>query len=95
VGAEGVISVASNLFVREVSRMVSRARAGDFAAAGRLHRQLYPLFKGLFIEPSPAPIKAALARAGWIRSPEVRMPLAEMSGPNRAVLLRVLRALEA
>jgi 4-hydroxy-tetrahydrodipicolinate synthase len=95
VGAEGVISVASNLYVREVGRMVSRARAGDFAAARRLHHRLYPLFKALFLEPSPAPIKTALARAGWIRSPEVRMPLAEMSAAGRAVLLRTLRALEA
>ena len=59
VGAEGVISVASNLFVREVSQLVRLALANDFTAA-KLHRQLYPLFKTLFIEPNPVPVKAAV-----------------------------------
>ena len=55
-GAEGVISVASNLVPREVTRMVHFARANDFARAGKLHRKLYPLFRALFIEPSPVPL---------------------------------------
>ena len=93
VGAEGVISVASNLCVREVSRMVRAARGGDFAAAQKLHRRLYPLFKALFIEPSPAPIKYALARAGVISSADVRLPLCEISAANQAILDRVLDAL--
>jgi 4-hydroxy-tetrahydrodipicolinate synthase len=93
VGAEGVISVASNLCVREVGRMVRLARAGDFREAGRLHRRLYPVFKALFLESSPAPIKAALAAAGVISSAEVRAPLAEMSPAGRAVLRRTLAAL--
>jgi 4-hydroxy-tetrahydrodipicolinate synthase len=94
VGAEGVISVASNLCVREVGAMVRLALAGDFAGARKLHRRLYPLFKALFLEPSPAPIKAALARAGHIASPEVRLPLADMSTAGRAVLVRAIRAVE-
>jgi 4-hydroxy-tetrahydrodipicolinate synthase len=93
VGAEGVISVASNLFVREVGRLVRFARDGDYAAARRIHRKLYPLFKALFIEPSPAPIKAALARAGMIGSDEVRAPLSEMSAAGRAVLARAMASL--
>ncbi len=90
VGAEGVISVASNLCVREVSRMVRSALAGDHAAALRLHRRLYPFFKAIFTEPSPAPIKAALARAGIISSAEVRPPLCEMSPAGRAILAKAL-----
>ncbi|ACB76471.1 4-hydroxy-tetrahydrodipicolinate synthase [Opitutus terrae] len=93
VGAEGVISVASNLFVREVSRMVQFARADEFAKAAKVHRQLYPLFKALFIEPNPAPIKVALARAGVIGSDEVRPPLALMSAANLAVLTKALAGL--
>ena len=50
VGAEGVISVASNLVIREVAQLVRLARANDFAKARKLHRQLYPLFKALFLE---------------------------------------------
>lgn len=94
VGGEGVISVASNLCVREISRMVRLARANDFAKAARIHRQLYPIFKALFIEPNPVPIKVALARAGIIGSSEVRSPLCEMSAANAAALEQALARLD-
>jgi 4-hydroxy-tetrahydrodipicolinate synthase len=87
-GAEGVISVASNLVPREVVRLVRLAQKNDMAAASRLHQKLYPLFKALFIEPSPVPLKAALALAGIIASEEVRLPLCPMSAANRAVLVK-------
>jgi 4-hydroxy-tetrahydrodipicolinate synthase len=92
-GAEGVISVVSNLLVREVGSLVKLALENDFAAAGRMHRKLYAVFKAMFVEPNPVPIKAALARAGIIGSDEVRLPLCEMSAPNRAILEGVLGAL--
>ena len=92
-GASGVISVASNLLPREVSRMVAAALDHDFAAALKQHRKLYPLFKALFIEPNPVPVKVALARAGIIGSDEVRPPLCEMTDATRATLLTVLAAL--
>lgn len=92
-GASGVISVASNLLPREVSRMVAAALDHDFAAALKQHRKLYPLFKALFIEPNPVPVKVALARAGLIGSDEVRPPLCEMTDATRATLLKVLAAL--
>jgi 4-hydroxy-tetrahydrodipicolinate synthase len=94
VGAEGVISVASNLYVREISRMVRFALANDFARAAKIHRHLYPAFKTLFIEPNPVPIKAALVRAGIISSGEVRSPLCEMSPANAKVLEQVLAKLD-
>jgi 4-hydroxy-tetrahydrodipicolinate synthase len=93
VGAEGVISVASNVFVRDISRMVRLALAGDFRRAGKIHRRLYPVFKSLFIEPNPVPIKFALARAGLIGSGDVRSPLCEMSAANTKILIRSLAAL--
>ncbi len=77
-GAEGVISVASNLVPREISRMVRFAQQNDFARATKLHRKLYPLFRALFVEPNPVPLKAALARAGIISSEAVRLPLCPM-----------------
>lgn len=92
VGAEGVISVASNLFVREVGQLVRHALAGDFGKAGKVHRKYYSVFKTIFIEPNPVPIKVALARAGIIGSPDVRLPLCEMSAANQQELLRVLAA---
>jgi 4-hydroxy-tetrahydrodipicolinate synthase len=90
VGAEGVISVASNLLVREVSQLVKLARADEFAKAAKLHRKLYPVFKACFIEPNPVPIKAALARAGIIGSAEVRAPLADLPPAALDVLTKAL-----
>jgi 4-hydroxy-tetrahydrodipicolinate synthase len=89
VGAEGVISVASNLYAKKVTRMVRLALEGDFPAAGRLHRELYPMFRGIFIEPNPVPIKVGLADHGVIESAEVRPPLCEITPAN----LRVVREL--
>ncbi|MGH7959544.1 MAG: 4-hydroxy-tetrahydrodipicolinate synthase, partial [Opitutaceae bacterium] len=90
VGAEGVISVASNLYAREIGQMVKLALANDFMKAARIHRRLYPAFKTLFIEPNPVPIKAALVRAGIISSDEVRSPLCEMEPANAEALEHVL-----
>ena len=93
VGAEGVISVASNLYVREIGQMVKLALANDFAKAAKIHRRLCPIFKTLFIEPNPVPIKAALLRAGIIESAEVRAPLCEMSAANAKILEAALAQL--
>ncbi|HPK49588.1 MAG TPA: 4-hydroxy-tetrahydrodipicolinate synthase [Opitutaceae bacterium] len=90
VGAEGVISVASHLFPKQVSQMVNFALANDYAKAGKIHRKLYPIFKALFVEPNPVPVKTALARAGIIGTAEVRPPLCEMTDANRAVLEQAL-----
>jgi len=94
VGAEGVISVASNVYVREIGQMVRLALANDFARAGRLHRRLYPMFKTLFIEPNPVPVKYALHRAGIFGSAEVRSPLCAMTAANTKTLEDVLRQLD-
>ncbi len=94
VGAEGVISVASNLYVREISQMVKLALANDFTRAARVHRKLYPAFKTLFIEPNPVPIKRALVRAGIIGSAEVRLPLCDMNAANAKALEQVLANLD-
>ncbi|MFA5256651.1 MAG: 4-hydroxy-tetrahydrodipicolinate synthase [Opitutales bacterium] len=86
VGAQGVISVASNVAPEMVCEMVHAALKGDFATAQAMHRKLYPLFRDLFIEPSPAPCKYAMTRRGIISSDEVRLPLAELSAAGRATL---------
>ena len=93
VGAEGVISVASNLFAKEVVQLTELALANDFAKAAKIHRKLYPIFKTLFIEPNPVPIKTALAHTGRIASDEVRSPLCEMTKLNREALLASLEPL--
>ncbi|MEO6568361.1 MAG: 4-hydroxy-tetrahydrodipicolinate synthase [Opitutaceae bacterium] len=94
VGAEGVISVVSNLYVREITQLVTLALADEFAKAAKLHRKLYPMFKAMFIEPNPVPIKAALLRAGVIGSDEVRPPLSGLTSANAQVLNKALAALD-
>jgi 4-hydroxy-tetrahydrodipicolinate synthase len=94
VGAEGVISVASNVFVRDISKMVKLALANDYTKAAKIHRRLYPIFKTLFIEPNPVPVKVALARAGIIDSAEVRLPLCDMSAANARLLEAELAKLD-
>ncbi len=91
VGANGVISVASNVIPREVSRMVRAFAAGKMAEAQKLHAKFYPLFKDLFIETNPVPVKAALAMMGLVQE-EYRLPLVPMSAPNKAVLKATLQA---
>src|SRR3989449_1841599 len=73
VGAAGVVSVASNLFPSEVCALVRACESGDLKLAGKLHWKLLPLFKDLFIEPNPVPVKTAL---GWraASSGAVRLP---------------------
>lgn len=91
VGAQGVISVASNVIPKEVTQMVQAYAKGHSAAALKLHDKYYPLFKDLFIETNPLPVKAALAMMGLIHE-EFRLPLVPMSAKNRAILKATLKA---
>jgi 4-hydroxy-tetrahydrodipicolinate synthase len=90
VGAHGVVSVASNVAPRQVARMVKAFASGDAAGALKLHDQLHPLFRDLFIESNPIPVKAALAMMGVIAE-EYRLPLAPMTEKNRATLTATLQ----
>jgi 4-hydroxy-tetrahydrodipicolinate synthase len=90
VGAHGVVSVASNVAPRQVSRMVKACLAGDYAGALKWHDQLHPLFRDLFIESNPIPVKAALGMMGLIE-PEYRLPMSPMQPENRETLRATLK----
>ena len=85
VGADGVISVASNIIPREVAQMVRAFAANDAKAALKIHARFFPLFRNLFIETNPVPIKAALAMKGLLQE-EYRLPLVPMQPRNRELL---------
>ena len=91
IGAQGVISVASNIIPRDVAQMVNAFARGDVKKATQLHAKFYPVFKDLFIETNPVPVKAALAMRGEITE-EYRLPLVAMSAANRAKLKATLKA---
>jgi 4-hydroxy-tetrahydrodipicolinate synthase len=84
VGAEGVISVASN----EVPRLMRQMVDGRDVA---IHNRLLPLLTGNFIESNPGPAKAALRMMGVLESDTVRPPLAPMTEANRERLRAILQ----
>ena len=90
VGGAGVISVLANLLPGEIRRLCDFMLAGDMPEACRQHLRLFRLFKGMFVETNPIPIKAAMAMAGMIRN-ELRLPLVPLSDPHRAPLAEMLR----
>ena len=91
VGAQGVISVASNVAPREVSTMVRAYATGDTKKALQIHQKMYPLFKDLFVETNPVPVKAALAILGLIDE-EYRLPLVQLSAASRVTLKAAMKA---
>lgn len=93
VGAVGVVSVASNLFPAELCSLVRACESGDFKSAESLQRRMGGIFRDLFIEPNPVPVKTALAWRGAI-SFELRLPLCEMTEANQARLRKTLDEFE-
>ncbi|HVG31122.1 MAG TPA: 4-hydroxy-tetrahydrodipicolinate synthase [Pyrinomonadaceae bacterium] len=82
-GADGLVSVASNESPSLVSRMVDAALAGEWDEARALHYRLLPLMEANFIESSPAPAKAALAMMGLVEE-NLRLPLVPVEEKTRA-----------
>lgn len=92
IGATGVISVAANIAPADVAQMCTLALEGNFSEARKIHYRLMPLFKALFYETNPMPVKAALARMGMIKN-VLRLPLVPMSEPQYKRLEQVLQKL--
>lgn len=85
VGAKGVVSVASNIIPGELKRMVDAFAGGKTSEAMDLHKKYYPLFRDLFVETNPIPVKTAMAMMGMIEE-EFRLPLCAIGGNARKVL---------
>jgi 4-hydroxy-tetrahydrodipicolinate synthase len=90
VGAQGLISVASNEAPAEMAGLVEAAEKGDYADARQRHQRLLPLLSANFLESNPIPVKAAMALMGLLEEsfrlpmvppkPETRQSLAEVLG---------------
>ncbi len=85
VGGKGVVSVAANIVPEKISRLTSLFLNGDKDEARKLHLELFPLFRALFLETNPIPLKTVLAWMGRIR-PEWRLPLCALSAENEKPL---------
>lgn len=88
-GAQGVISVLSNVLPVETAAMANAALAGDFDTASSLQCSMLPLIDALFSEVNPIPVKAAMQMIGFDCGP-CRLPLAGLSPENREKLQKLL-----
>lgn len=92
-GADGVISVASNLVPAEMTALVRAMQEGRLDEARRLNFRLMPLFKGCFIESNPIPVKAGMAFLGLLED-SLRLPLTSASAATRAAMEEILKDLD-
>jgi 4-hydroxy-tetrahydrodipicolinate synthase len=91
-GAEGIVSVASNEIPDLMSRLTELALAGDWTEARALHYRLLPLMETNFIESSPGPVKAAMAMMGLLEE-NFRLPLVPIQEKSRALVREVIAEL--
>ena len=91
-GADGVISVASNVFPSAVADFVHALQAGRFEEAEGMDRQLHPLFKNLFVESNPIPAKAAMAQLGLMEN-SLRLPLVPATPETEEIIRETLKNL--
>lgn len=91
-GADGLISVASNEAPELMARLLTLALEGNWEEARALHYRLLPLMDVNFIESSPGPVKAALAMMNLIEE-NYRLPLVAIEDGHRTVIRKVLSAL--
>jgi 4-hydroxy-tetrahydrodipicolinate synthase len=89
-GGHGNISVTANVAPRAMQALCTAALAGDAREAARLQLQLMPLHRALFVEPSPAPTKWALARLGRC-GPGIRLPIVPLSEAGQANVLAAMQ----
>jgi len=88
-GADGLISVASNEAPRQMSRLIDTALGGGWQAARKLHYKLMPLMDVNFVETSPGPVKAAMAMMGLLEE-NLRLPLVPVSDGARSRVREVM-----
>jgi 4-hydroxy-tetrahydrodipicolinate synthase len=92
IGASGVVSVASNLIPGEMKLMTDAALTDDWVQARNLHKRMFPLWRTLFVETNPIPLKCAMRTLG-LDSGEVRLPLANATTRTEEAIGSQLQAL--
>jgi 4-hydroxy-tetrahydrodipicolinate synthase len=88
-GGVGVVSVASNIAPRNMVSLIEAAARGDSEEAQRIHYRMLPLFRAMFLQTNPIPIKYALARTGAIKE-TYRLPLTELPDEDKRAMDAVL-----
>ena len=94
VGGKGVISVASHIAGKKLGEMIDSFFSGDVEKAKKIHLELMPLFRVLFITTNPIPVKAAMEMVG-IKVGPPRPPLCPASEQVKEEIGKVLKSLGA
>lgn len=93
IGGYGIVSVASHIIGAEMKQMIAYFLQGEIAKATQMHAHLFPVFKGIFRMPSPAPIKHALIIKGF-NVGGVRLPLTDVTESEESFLKSLLNDLK-
>lgn len=91
-GAQGVISVASNIDPWDMVSLANALQKDDLATARALHYKLMDLFKNCFIESNPIPAKAAMASLGLMEN-SLRLPLVKATEKTEQIIVETLKNL--
>lgn len=92
-GADGIISVASNIDPEDMIRMTEALLQDDIVTARRLHLKLMPLFRNCFVESNPIPVKAGMTALGLMEN-EFRLPLCPASQSTCELMEKTVKELE-
>ena len=88
-GGRGVVSVAAHIIGTSIAEMVNAYTSGNVTLAAKIHCNLFPVFKGLFVTTSPVPIKTALNILGWqVGGP--RLPLVDATSEEKEFVKKML-----
>jgi 4-hydroxy-tetrahydrodipicolinate synthase len=93
IGGYGIVSVASHIIGAEMKQMITYFLQGEIVKATQMHARLFPVFKGIFRMPSPAPIKHALIIKGF-NVGGVRLPLIEVTESEETFLKSLINSLK-
>lgn len=91
-GGDGLVSVASNVVPKICLRMINDFRHGDISQALEAHKILLPLYKALFADTNPIPVKYAVSLLG-LCTEDMRLPLGQLSKENKSELKQVMESL--
>jgi len=91
VGGKGIISTVGNIIPKQMSEMTNLALAGEWQQAREMHLRLFPLFRTMFMETNPCPLKEAMAMMKLIDSPELRLPMYRVEEATRQRLASTLK----
>lgn len=90
IGGKGIVSVVAHIAGKKLQEMINAYASGNVTLAAKVHRELFPLIKGMFITTNPVPVKAALNILGMNVGPP-RLPLVEATAEEKEKLGQLLR----